>query len=50
MMAPLLDAKERENRKLKRILSERIGIETEDDILQAEISGISYRPNRNKTK
>ena len=33
MMAPLLDAKERENRKLKRILSERHGIETEEDIL-----------------
>lgn len=51
MMGPLLDAKERENRKLKRILSERIGIETEDDILHAEISGISYRPNTsNKRK
>jgi hypothetical protein len=33
MMAPLMEAKERENRKLKRLLSERYGISTEDDIL-----------------
>jgi len=33
MMAPLLEAKERENRKLKRLLSERFGITTEDDMI-----------------
>jgi hypothetical protein len=33
MMAPLMEAKEMENRKLKRLLSERYVISTEDEIL-----------------
>lgn len=43
MMAPLLEAKERENRKLKRLLSERHGITTEDDLIQSEVIGGSMR-------
>jgi hypothetical protein len=37
MVAPLLESKERENRKLKRLLSERYGLTTEEEIMNAEV-------------
>ena len=37
MVGPLLESKDRENRKLKRMLSERYGMNGEDDILLGEL-------------
>ena len=48
MMGPLLKATEKENRKLKRMLSERHGI-TDDNILEAEISAKKIVRNKEKS-
>ena len=37
LMAPLLENKERENRKLKRMLSDRYGLDGDDDLINEEI-------------
>lgn len=37
MIGPLLDTKERENRKLKRLLSERYNINNDNELLEEDI-------------
>lgn len=39
MVGPLLESKDRENRKLKRMLSDRYGISNDEDILLGELGG-----------
>lgn len=45
IMVPLLELKEKENRKLKRLFSERYNLENDDDMLMEEIKVQSKRPN-----